>query len=316
MLAPKISILIATLNRASYLTQTLDSLNCLRLPQNLEVELLVVDNGSIDHTPEILRNAQNSLRIPMDSLFVGQRGKSRAINAAAAQAKGSVLLFTDDDVRPDADWIERMTRPLLNGVAEAAQGGIRLASYLQRPWLTPLQRGWIAERVIRETQTTSTGSLTGANMAVTRSVFSQLGGLDEEIGPGAIGASEESLLALRLNDAGHRTIYVPNAEVEHHCSNARITRPALIKAARDIGKSLGYIYHHWLHIHAALPSLRAMKHATQLWASRMGHTAAGWRGEPCDWELELVRDVWLWRQYTIERHRPPKYARTSSRKKL
>jgi glycosyltransferase involved in cell wall biosynthesis len=43
-------------------------------------------------------------------------GKSRAQNTALAEARGEVLLFTDDDVEPAEDWIEKMARPLFGGV--------------------------------------------------------------------------------------------------------------------------------------------------------------------------------------------------------
>ena len=56
----------------------------------------------------------------------------------------------------------------------------------------------------------------GANMAVSRRVFEQIGGFDPELGPGITGGGEESLLSWQLKRAGFRLVAAPEVQVEHH----------------------------------------------------------------------------------------------------
>ena len=50
-------------------------------------------------------------------LYEPKPGKSRGINMAIRRSRGGAVMFTDDDVRFPADWIERMCRPILQGKA-------------------------------------------------------------------------------------------------------------------------------------------------------------------------------------------------------
>jgi glucosyl-dolichyl phosphate glucuronosyltransferase len=50
----KVSIIICTRNRAESLLQTLESIGQCEIPADMPAELLVVDNGSVDHTREVV----------------------------------------------------------------------------------------------------------------------------------------------------------------------------------------------------------------------------------------------------------------------
>ena len=107
-----ISIIVCTANRAESLEMTLRSISETEVPDDVDVELLVINNGTDSATSEIA-NAESLAHLHPRCVFEPRRGKGHACNRALAEAKGEVLLWTDDDVRVPKDWIEPMCRPIL-----------------------------------------------------------------------------------------------------------------------------------------------------------------------------------------------------------
>ena len=68
-------------------------------------EIVVVDNASTDGTRNLLE-ARGARDARYRVLFEPILGRSVAMNAGAAAARGGVLVFTDDDVVVAPDWIE------------------------------------------------------------------------------------------------------------------------------------------------------------------------------------------------------------------
>ena len=103
----KLSVLISTRNRSHQLHDTLSHLARQRL-EGISLQLVVVDNGSTDSTPAVLRAARE--RLPMVALHEPIPGKNRALNRALEVATGELLVFTDDDVIPADDWLSNLIR--------------------------------------------------------------------------------------------------------------------------------------------------------------------------------------------------------------
>ena len=95
--------------------------------------------------------------------------------------------------------------------------------------------------------------MVGANMAVGRHVFKEVPGLDENLGPGALGFFEESHFAERLYRAGFTIAPAFDVEVEHHFDPSRLKRAAWKQAARKLGRSQAYIHYHWRHEQRTFP---------------------------------------------------------------
>ncbi|MHC4402701.1 MAG: TIGR04283 family arsenosugar biosynthesis glycosyltransferase [Planctomycetota bacterium] len=96
----RISVIIPTLNEATCLLPTL-----LSLPAALNVELIVADGGSDDETVEIAR--QWGCRV-----VVAARNRARQMNAGAATATGSILLFLHADTLLPEGFDEHVRRTL------------------------------------------------------------------------------------------------------------------------------------------------------------------------------------------------------------
>lgn len=99
----QVTVAICTWNRAKLLDQTLAQLGKLRIPDGVEWELLVVDNSSTDDTDSVL--SKHVDKLPLRRLFEPKQGHSHARNCAIEVARGELLLWTDDDVLVESDWL-------------------------------------------------------------------------------------------------------------------------------------------------------------------------------------------------------------------
>lgn len=101
----EVTVVICTWNRANVLEQTLRALLTLRNLPERPWEVLVVNNNSTDATERVIQEFQN--RLPLRPLFEPRPGKAHAANLALEHARGQLLVWTDDDVLPEPDWLVR-----------------------------------------------------------------------------------------------------------------------------------------------------------------------------------------------------------------
>lgn len=102
------SVVICSRNRAQSLARTLESLVQAAVIASRELpevrwELLIIDNGSTDTTQSIIASFAN--RLPIRSVVHHDPGLSNARNAAIDNADGSYILWTDDDVLVEENWL-------------------------------------------------------------------------------------------------------------------------------------------------------------------------------------------------------------------
>lgn len=278
------SIIIVTRDRADDLAQTLDAMNRLVLPDGCAAELLVVDNGSSDHTREVVEGCRLGNGIPTHWVCEEKPGLSNGRNRALAESEGAIILFTDDDVRPPADWISRMCQPILDGESEAVAGGVAIAPHLMRPWMKPRHKAWLASSEWLERGAPK--SMVGANMVFARKVLEKVPGFDPELGAGALGCGEEGLFASQILEAGYRIADRIDVEIEHHFQESRLERGSWLAAAEKMGNSHAYLGHHWEHWGCRFGAVRSLLAKRKVTAWRNRHP--GRMGdEGCD-EEEMV----------------------------
>ncbi len=308
-----LSIIIPTRDRAESLKETLRAVGEAALPADLATEVLVVDNGSLDRTRRVVRQAQIWGR-DVRYLYEPRPGVSSARNAGMAAARGEVLLWTDDDVRPGGAWIEAMCRPIFDGRADAVAGRVKLPDYLERPWLRPWHRVCLAV----DTPTTGDFDLTGANMAFARRVLDKVPAFDLEIGPGALGLGEETLFTRQLLTAGFRLVAAgEDSTAEHHCGEQRLTRDALMNVLLRQGRSQAYVDYHWKHRSVWFPAFHGGRSLLGLCGLRILQRLAGDRNALIG--RHEARWLWRWsyyRQMAIESQRPRQYERFGLEKQV
>ena len=238
-----------------------------------------------------------------------RRGKGYAYNTGIAAARGTILLFTDDDVRVPVDWIRRMSQPLLGGVADAVAGGVvfppEIAAVLARPPFS-LRRPWFAST--EDLDRHSTDRMVGANMAFHRRVLDRVPKIDVELGPGGLGFGEETLFSRQLVEAGFKLRGTFDVEVEHCFDHTRLTGVSLLDLARKMGRCHAFVFHHWEHKRSrlAIPRL-ILSHLRLAWTRGMYRFRGNQANSISDQTVRAEHNLAFYREYLVQRRRPRKY---------
>ena len=307
----KASIILVTRNRCADLRQTLESMRGVMLPEGLEAELLVVDNGSSDETAEVVRQADCG-QLEVKYLLESRTGKSHGLNLGIERCTGDAVVFTDDDVRVPSNWVEGMCGPILRGDAKVVAGGMKLAPHLLRPWMTSTHRSWLAA-----SEWLTPGrpeSLVGGNMAVSREEVEKVPGFDPELGGGGLGFCEDGLFADQLLAAGYTFSDHTSVCIEHHLDPSRLLRKSWIEAARKRGESHAYRGHHWEHWNCRFGGVKVLRSKARLamWRARNKDKITD---EGCALEeLNLVFDLGTVTGHLAQSGRPRNYERHGLRK--
>lgn len=187
-------------------------------------EVVVADNGSSDGTGAVVAAWTDRLavrRVVADR----RRGINVARNAGVAAAGGDLLAFCDADDRVAPGWLEAL--------ADAARRADLVGGRLDEEALNQDPRAPRRPRHPRDRLPTALGFLSfapGANLAIWADVLGALGGFDERFVLG----NDDVDLAFRVQLAGHRLGYAPDAVVDYrHRSRGR----ELFLQFRNYGRS-------------------------------------------------------------------------------
>ena len=115
---PSCTAIVCAYNEEQHLATVLDGL----LNASFIQEIIVVDDGSKDHTSDILHQYKRNPRIR--AIFLSpNHGKGYAMAEATAAASGDILLFVDADlINWDADYADQVLSPVLKGQADMVIG--------------------------------------------------------------------------------------------------------------------------------------------------------------------------------------------------
>ncbi len=265
-----VSVLIATRGRADHLRTCLPSVLESAARSAYKSEVVVVDNGSVDRTAEVLDSLAADYPV-LRVLFEPVPGQCRALNRALAMIGSEAVLFTDDDVVVPVSWVDDMAGPIISGEADAVCGRVVLAEHLSRPWLSPALRVCLAE--LLDVSGTKPG-MVGANMA-TSLVAARAVGFDEELGPGARGFDSDVMFNLRLKSQGYRLVGSVGPPVEHHLDESRLTYESMVDLAVRGGRSHAYLWHHQLDTTLGYLRLRWLRDRSRLAVVRARNRSAG-----------------------------------------
>jgi glycosyltransferase involved in cell wall biosynthesis len=275
----------------------------LEIPLGWQVELVVVDNGSSDETPQVAAAGRVG-RQPASVVIVERPGVARARNRGAAMGTGEVLLFLDDDVQPPPHWLEELARPILDGRAAAAVSLFRMSETNEREWMTDADRGALVSETSIDPERPW---LASGSMAIARSAFELCGCFEEELGPGALGAGgEDLLLTYRLHAAGLTVACVPSVVAEHAVQETKLSHDALVGRAAAEARSEAWLAYHWFGRRDRFPWLKALvlRLALLLTSLRRPERTLGFKSR----EAALARGIAWHRQMAIEQRRAPKFA--------
>lgn len=217
-----LTIAICTWNRAPLLTMTLERLS---EPDVLtgNCELVVVDNGSTDETPQVVARYMD--RLPLRTVRELEQGISPARNRALDEASGSHLIYIDDDVVVGPGWLDAYREAFRAHPDAGVFGGPIRARFLGTPpvWLLQSLPTIASAYAVRELgphefplEPIAPKLPYGANMAF-RLDQARQHRFDPILGRvrgGMVGGEEIAFMA-RMIEAGAEGWWVPGAGVDH-----------------------------------------------------------------------------------------------------
>jgi glycosyltransferase involved in cell wall biosynthesis len=226
---PLVSIIIPTRDRTELLKRCVESIRA--LTDYSPFEILIVDNGSVEEeTFRFFREVERDERIRVISES-GPFNYSRLNNRAAKQARGDILVFLNNDTEiEDASWLTEMVShaaraevgavgarlwwpdgTLQHGGVVLGLGGVAGHAFPHIPRGHP---GYFNRAMLQQ----NSSAVTGACMAVRKTVFEELKGFDEV----NLGVTFNDIdFCLRLTQRGYRVVWTPYANLIHHESASR-----------------------------------------------------------------------------------------------
>ena len=257
---PLISIIVPTYNRCKELKRCLDSL----LSQTLrDFEIIVIDNGSTDSTPKLLRN------YPVKGITDSTRNIAYLFNLGWLEASASIIAYINDDTEAVPDWLENILKTFKEFEDASIIGGPTVATHKQEIQTTyetayhskllntfakiynvvVLQGKLFDVGVLSDSGAYSIGaslpkstklarpiyvdmlSITG--MAVKKEVIHKLGGFDENFLFNHIDGD----FFIRARKNGYKLVFNPKVMVWHH-----VNPRGPVRVAHNMGKDFAYFY--------------------------------------------------------------------------
>ena len=245
----KLSICICTFNRERLLRQTLDRLARAAVPSDVSLEVVVVDNNSTDGTTRVIEEAARAL--PIRGVRELTPGIAAARNAAVRAAAGDLVLWLDDDVLIEPDWIAKYVS------TARANPGVSLFGGPVRPHFEGTPPSWVMELLPEIRQAYALREFPegrvvidkdhlpyGANFGTRRAIHDQLG-FDTALGRvGADGGclSEESTFFEAALNMGFKGLWLPDNAVRHVITGERQSVSYLRRYFRLAGATPGIVH--------------------------------------------------------------------------
>lgn len=203
------TVIIPTGGRAEALEGTLTSLKHFA-PQS---EVIVIGNKNDEPTAKLLRESFSNVRYleAQDPSAVVKR------NMGIAKASNDILVFVDDDVVVEINWLSNLLRHYDDGSVGGVGGRVKIPGIGTGP--TNLRTGSIRDGFVIGnwnppiTSTIEVQHLLGCNMSFRRDLLVQLGGFDNFFR--RFNFREETDLCLRVKGLGKKLLFDPEAGLVH-----------------------------------------------------------------------------------------------------
>ena len=229
-----ISVIICTYNRAEVLQETLKSWLLIESGEH-NVELIIVDNNSTDHTQQVIESFRPACSGQSRYVCETNVGLSYARNRGIAEALGDIIAFVDDDVYFDKGWLKELLKAFNDNPEISCVGGKSI------PIFDADKPDWITEDMLKTYGSTGSGEQEklmvfpehpyGLNMAFQKTVFNQVGKFNTDLGriKNSLLSNEEKDIFYRINEAGLKVFYSPTAILYHRIPADRTDKSWILK---------------------------------------------------------------------------------------
>lgn len=204
--APSLSIITLTRNRASLLASNLASLAGQTTKRD---EIIIIDNGSTDQTRQVLSVFRDKLPLKIHRIRKGKY--PRLYNAGITYAKGSVIVFLDDDCVASPTFLARIRdahrtnrNAAIQGMTYSIPKGNIYAEIMGDHYRHFLSVNTLHHKMLR--------IVDNKNASIRRSLILSVGGFCEEVDCG----SEDIEFGIRLRSRGASIILDPSIIAFHH----------------------------------------------------------------------------------------------------
>lgn len=197
-----VSIIVPTFNGAARIGNCLEAL----LPQTvaIDAEILVVDDGSTDDTAVVV-SRYSGLRL----ISQANAGPAAARNRGALEAKGGIILFTDDDCVPTSNWLAAMTEPFEDPDVVGVKGAYRTR---QKALVARFVQADYEDRYRLMATLPDIDFVDTYAAAFRRDRFLEMNGYDTTF---PVACAEDIELSYRMSERGWKMKFVPAAIVYH-----------------------------------------------------------------------------------------------------
>ncbi len=239
----QLSIVICSYNRASYISDALDSLYTQTAGLNA-FEAIIVDNNSTDNTAEVFSQWRSShTNGSFTYITETNQGASFARNTGAAVAKRQWLCFMDDDAVATPDYVENILKHIEAKPDAVGFGGRIIPKYIpsEPKWMSYYVSSLVGNFDYAPTACTFENGKypLESNMIVRKDVYDRIGGFNTAL-PGVVGTlrigGEGKELFYKILALGHTIYYDPAICVHHVVEVKKLTSEYMYRVASGIGR--------------------------------------------------------------------------------
>jgi len=193
---PSVTLAISAFNEEAVIRQKLENSLALDYPKG-RFEVIVVSDGSTDRTEEIVESfvsqGVNLVRLPK------RQGKTPGLNAAVAQARGEIVVFSDANIFYQQDAIKSLIRNFADPEVGCVVGDSRYLDFGKTAAHTQESGYWNYERFVRsmESRISSTVGGDGAIFAIRKNLYRPL----------PADAVHDLVVPLQIVERGHRSVF-------------------------------------------------------------------------------------------------------------
>ncbi|MBE0436336.1 MAG: glycosyltransferase family 2 protein [Methylomicrobium sp.] len=250
----KLTIIICTHNRSELLLKTIDSINNARIPNQVDLSILVIPNACRDDTlnklTEYQRNRHLNKSLSLEFVEELAPGKSNALNKALEIIRDGWICFIDDDHRVDANYFQSVIATI-----EKYPGTKLFCGKIIPDW-TGKEPIWAHETgqfkitpypvpyfdlgnndLLLSEKNSIPG---GGNLVVARDVFDKVGKFSTVLGPKGhnLMGSEDSDFVIRALRSNEMLRYIPDIVQYHYVNLEHFKIGFLIKKSFQRNRSI------------------------------------------------------------------------------
>lgn len=247
-----LSAIIPTRNRSGLLRNALESLTLQTLP-SAEFEVIVMDNGSQDHTKDLVDSYAGRI-LNLRYFYVSTPGLHVGRNLGLEVSEGKILAYLDDDVIVQPDWAAAVTGRFESDEDIVLVGGPCLPAWEMTPpdWIKGFviarEEGWeLSQLSLMDLGSSpkfiSALDVYGCNFSIRKDVLVEFGGFHPDGLPDEFihyRGDGETAISKAINAGRKGAFYEPLASVTHAVPASRLKKEYFVGVAKRGAMSHAY----------------------------------------------------------------------------